>query len=119
MSAPDPQYSTTPHAGGNQPAPAAGSTPGRGLGIAGFVLAFFGPAALIGLILSIVGLVQSRRAGRSNGFAIAGIIISALVLLAFIGLVIVGAIAASQVAETCQQLGAGTHVKDGITYTCS
>ena len=47
---------------------------GRGITIAGVVFAFLFP--ILGLILSIVGLVQARGAGQKNGLAIAGIIIS-------------------------------------------
>ena len=55
------------------PPPAA---PGRTLGIVAFILSFF--IALVGLILGIVALVQSRKAGQKNGFALAAIIISAV-----------------------------------------
>ncbi|WP_188667685.1 DUF4190 domain-containing protein [Tersicoccus solisilvae] len=119
MSTPDSPHSATPYAGPNTPAPASAPAPGRGLGIAGFILSLLGPLTVLGLILSIVALIQSRRAGRPNGFAIAGIVIGALGTLILIGLIIIGAVAAGQLAETCQQLGPGTHVKDGITYTCS
>lgn len=118
MSITDPQHPGTP--GTSSPrGPGDGTVPGKGLGIAGFVLSLLGPLTVVGLVLSIVALVQSRRAGRSNGFAVAGIVIGTLGVLVFIALMIIGAIAAGQVAETCQQLGPGTHVKDGITYTCS
>ncbi|MEJ3405275.1 DUF4190 domain-containing protein [Rathayibacter sp. YIM 133350] len=53
--------------------------PGRTLGIVGFVLSFF--TALIGMIVSIIALVQSRRAGFSNGWAVAGIVIGAIEVL--------------------------------------
>jgi hypothetical protein len=56
------------------PAPAAAPVNNKGLTIAGVVFAFLIP--LLGLILSIVALVQSRGAGQKNGLAIAGIIIS-------------------------------------------
>ena len=50
------------------------------MAIAGFVLAFFLP--LIGLVLSIVGLVQVNKKGqKGKGLAIAGIIISSFVAL--------------------------------------
>ncbi len=62
--------------------------PGKGLGIAGFVLslcsffsccihpfvAFF--LIIVGMVLSIVGRVQSKKAGFPNGLATAGMIIS-------------------------------------------
>ncbi|MFF2773241.1 DUF4190 domain-containing protein, partial [Streptomyces bacillaris] len=55
--------------------------PGRVLGIVGFVLSFVFPFDIAGLVLCIVGLVQSRRAGQRNGFAVAGIIISLVGIL--------------------------------------
>ena len=62
--------------------------PGKGLGIAGFVIslcsffsccihpfvAFF--LIIVGMVLSIVGRVQSKKAGFQNGLATAGMIIS-------------------------------------------
>jgi hypothetical protein len=53
--------------------------PGKGLGIAGFILAFFFP--FIGIILSIVGYVKSKRAGFKNGLALAGIILNSVFLV--------------------------------------
>ena len=64
---------------------------GRGITIAGVVFAFLIP--LLGLILSIVGLVQARGAGQKNGLAIAGIIIS-IVWPIVLGIIISAAVAA-------------------------
>lgn len=77
-----PAYSAAPpaapayDAGGYAP---AAPVPGKTLGIVAFVLSFF--LQLVALILGIVALVQSRKAGRSNGWAIAAIIISAIGLV--------------------------------------
>ncbi len=56
----------------------------NGFAIAGFVLAFFMP--LIGLVLSIVGLVKSKKdfGGSGKGLAIAGIVISGVAILIYI-----------------------------------
>jgi hypothetical protein len=62
--------------------------PGNGVAVAGLILAFLAPP--IGLILSIIGLVKSGRAGR-RGVAIAGLVIS-LVLNGIIGAVVVVAL---------------------------
>jgi len=59
--------------------PATGTVPGKTLGIVAFVLSFF--TGLIALILGIVALVQSKKAGHSNGWALAAIIISAIGLI--------------------------------------
>jgi hypothetical protein len=113
-------YPAAPPAG--QYAPAYGQppqNPGKTLGIVGLVLGFFGPLSLVGLILSIVGLVKSRKVGQPNGVAIAGIIVSALVLLGTIILAVVLGVAASHLLEVCGDLGPGVHDVNGITYTCS
>jgi len=42
---------------------------------------FTWPAVLAGVILGIVGLVQSRKAGAKNGLALAAIIVGAVLLI--------------------------------------
>jgi len=70
--------------------PAKAGDPGYGLGIAGFVVSFF--VGVAGLIMSVIALNQSKRAGKKNGFALAGLIIgivkTALEILAIAGLII-------------------------------
>lgn len=70
--------------------PAKAGDPGYGLGIAGFVVSFF--VGVAGLIMSAIALNQSKRAGKKNGFALAGLIIgivkTALEVLAIAGLII-------------------------------
>jgi hypothetical protein len=62
-----------------------------------------GIGALVGLILGIVAMVQSKKAGRKNGFALAGIIIGAvLVVISIIGLIVLFAFLAA-VAGAAQQ----------------
>ncbi|MCA5893313.1 DUF4190 domain-containing protein [Isoptericola sp. NEAU-Y5] len=129
MTTPDPTTPGAPHETGAAvaapPAPYAGSgqpqadNPGKTLGIVGLVLGFLGPLSLVGLVLSIVGMVKSRKAGRSNGVALAGIIVSALVLLGTIVLSVVVGTLLGHVVETCGDLGPGEHYVDGVTYTCS
>jgi hypothetical protein len=58
---------------------AAPEIPGRTLGIVAFVLSFF--LQLIALILGLIALSQSRKAGVSNSFAIAGVVISAVLIV--------------------------------------
>lgn len=61
----------------------APSTPNNGIAIAGFVLSFFSFAAVIGLILSIVGLQKSKLPefnGKGKKLAIAGIVISCVTI---------------------------------------
>ncbi len=109
-----PQYQAAPPVG-YQAAPA--STPGKTLGIVGLILAFLAP--FIGLILSIVAKVQSRKAGVPNGIATAGIIVGAI--LTVIGLIITISVIVTTVAlvGNCADLGPGVHEVNGVTYTCS
>ncbi|GAB3537120.1 hypothetical protein GCM10027403_20240 [Arthrobacter tecti] len=95
-----------------QPAP----DPGRSLGIAGFVLSLLIPVSAIGLILSIIALVQSRKAGRKNKLALAGVIIGATVTVLVIAFIVFGFVSLFQV---CSELGNGVHQRNGITYTCN
>lgn len=81
-----------PYAGapGYPPGPPAPPTPQgtNGMSIAGFVLAFlFTP---LGLILSIVGLVQARKRNqKGRGLAIAGIVISTVSILVGVAAIVV------------------------------
>ena len=74
MSTPQPPYEPTP-----QPAAAE---PGKGLSIAAIIFAFLVP--IVGLILGIVAMVQSKKAGRKNGLALASVIIGALLSIGWI-----------------------------------
>lgn len=49
--------------------------PGKGLAVAGIILAFLIP--LVGLILSIIGLSKSKKAGHKNTLGVVGIILNA------------------------------------------
>jgi len=100
------------------PAPmTAAVDPGKGMGIASLILAFFAP--LIGLILGIIARGKSKKAGHKNGLALAGIIISCIsMVISTIVIIIVVAAGASVVAK-CKDLGPGTHYDNGTTITCS
>ena len=120
-----PNYGT-PNYGypGTYQAPA--QKPGKVMGIVGLVLSclFFIPfASVVGLILSIVGFVQSRKAKESNGMALAGIIVGAVVsLISVVAMIAFFAFAAdmtSSLIEVCVDNGPGTHYVNGITYECS
>ncbi|MHA7181543.1 DUF4190 domain-containing protein [Arthrobacter sp. MDB2-24] len=94
--------------------------PGRTLGIIGFILAIL--IAPVGLIISIVAFVKSRRARMGNGFALAGIIVGALFtigLILIIGLIAAAAPLIQEAAEACQGVPSGTQVTvQGQTVTC-
>ena len=102
--------------------PGQASVPGKALSIAGFSVALasvilnmftLGIIAVVGLGLSIAGRVQSKKAGKANGLALAGIIISSIVavvtLIFFVFGVVVGVQYASQMNAKCKELGIGTH----------
>ena len=119
----DPNYAA-PQPGVPQPAApqaaAADTYPGKGLGIAGLIVSIF--VAIVGLIMSIVALNKSKKAGFKNVPAVIGIIIGILGSIAWIifwvGLGIGGAALFGGIAEVCSQLGEGTHEVGGVTYTC-
>jgi len=58
-----------------QATPQPAADPGNTLGLVGLILAIIPCTSTIGLVLSIVGYIQSRRAGFQNSNALAGIII--------------------------------------------
>jgi hypothetical protein len=113
------QYGGAPQAPGAGPDGGAVQRPSRGFEIAGFVLSFFGFLAIAGLIMSTISFRRLGRAGQPRGLSLAGIIISIVVLLLTLAGIIAGIVGATALVGACQDLGPGTHVVDGVTYTCS
>jgi hypothetical protein len=73
----------------------------NGLAIAGFVLSFF--STVIGLILSIIALVQVKKTGeKGKGLAIAGIIISSVMTVVGVVIAILITTAAVNIASQTQ-----------------
>jgi hypothetical protein len=123
-------YTPPPPAYPTAPPPAAGAAggssqpgapvPGKTLGIVALILAFF--VQLVGLILGIIALVQSRKAGAKNTPALWAIIIS--IVLGIIGIIIAvvvigGLIAAgTDLYNQCLEMGGGTQTIDGVAITC-
>jgi hypothetical protein len=64
-----------------QETPSPAVDPGNTLGIVGLILAIIPCTSTVGLVLSIVAYILSRRAGFQNGKALAGIIIGAAYLV--------------------------------------
>ena len=91
--------------------------PGRTLGIIGLVLSFF--TAVIGLIISIVALRKSKKAGFKNTPALIGIIVGVLSTVVALIIGIVSVIAVTAVLSQCAELGPGVHEVNGTTITCS
>jgi len=113
-----PQYGTQ-QPGGTPGYGAPAQDPGKTLGIVGLVLSFLGCLSIVGLVLSIVALNKSKKAGYKNGVAVAGIIVGALVL---IGTVIFGVLAWQGIQlfnEVCEGVPSGETVyRDGVEFTC-
>ena len=111
-----PQAPTAPTYG---PPAVQGPVPGKTMGIVGLILAFLLP--LVGLILSIIAVVQSKKAGVKNTPGVIGIIVGALfTVLALVFIIVVFAAfggVAGEVLEACSG-GASTVVVDGVEYTC-
>lgn len=107
-----PSYGQPPYA----PVP---QNPGKTFGIVGLVLAFFPVANIVGLVLSILGLRRSRKAGFGNVPAVVGIVVSILTIIGFVIFIAATVAVFGNLIDTCNELGPGTHVRDGVTYTCS
>ena len=93
------------------------------LGVVGFVVLFLGPIA--GLIVSIIGLTKSKKAGQKNGFALAGIIVSAVALLAnIVAVIVLVSFAATfggtalELLEHCEANPTGTVEFQGQQISC-
>lgn len=62
-----------------QPVSPADSPSNKGLSITGLLLAIF--MNIVGLIISIIALVKSKKAGEKNGIALAGVIVGGITTL--------------------------------------
>ncbi|WP_344812418.1 DUF4190 domain-containing protein [Microlunatus aurantiacus] len=91
--------------------------PGRTLGIIGLVLSFF--TAIIGLVVSIVALRKSKKAGFTNTPALIGVIVGIVTTVAGLVIAAVSIVALTAVLSQCAQLGPGVHDVNGVTVTCS
>ncbi|MFC7619867.1 hypothetical protein [Microlunatus sp. GCM10028923] len=103
MTQPPPQYAAQPPA----------KDPAMVMGIVGLILAFF--CAIVGLVISIIAFLKSRKAGFTNIPALIGIIVG---ILATVGWSI-GGVNLGNVVAKCGELGPGVHQVDGVTFTCS
>lgn len=113
------------YAAGGYGAPAA-PVPGKTLGIVALVLALV-PVGLqlVGLILGIVALVQSKKAGAKNAPALWAIIVSSVLIV--VGIIVAIAVIswiATQGGDlvshlnACLENPAGSFQFNGVTMTC-
>ena len=117
---PPPPYGQQPPTYGQQPGypaqPPSTDFPGKTHGIIGLVLSIF--TTIVGLIVSIVALRQSKKAGFKNTPALIGIIIGIITTVIAIIITIVTIVAAMALLNQCGQLGSGIHDINGVTITC-
>lgn len=111
-----PAYAPPAYPTGGPAAPGA-PVPGRTLGIVALIVAIF--FNFIGIILGIVALVQSRKAGAKNGFAVAAIIVGAVLFV--IGVIVTIVIFSQFIdaANACLSNPSGTATVWGITIPCT
>lgn len=93
-----------------------GENPGKKLGLIGLILAF--PFNVIGLIVSIVALRKSKKAGFKNLAAVWGIIVGLVGAIGLAILIIVSVSALAATASFCAENGAGVFENNGVTITC-
>lgn len=96
--------------------------PGKTLGIVGLICAIIWPISIVGLIISIIAMVKSRKAGMGNGFALAGIIIGAIgVITGVIAVISLIAVAGftQEVIQFCETAGPGPQEFQGQPIDCS
>ncbi|QTV79548.1 DUF4190 domain-containing protein [Microbacterium sp. NIBRBAC000506063] len=94
----------------------AAPVPGKTLGIVALVVAFF--ASLIGIILGFVAKSQSKKAGVRNTPATVAIVLGFVFLAIQIIVGIVLIVTFGSLVALCGDLGPGTHIVDGVAYTC-
>lgn len=95
--------------------------PGKTMGIVGLVLSFFWVLDIAGLIISIIALNKSKKAGFKNGPALAGMIISIVTIIigiiVIVSLIALGAAGIAAINEACAESG-GTIIIDGQILEC-
>lgn len=90
--------------------------PGKKLGVLGLILSCVLGAA--GLLISVIALAASVRAGHRNSAAVAGIIIGFLTTTALVlGIVYFTSFWEGSVGP-CAELGPGIHRDGLVTYSC-
>lgn len=82
-------------------------------------MSFFSVVNIVGLVLCIVAMRQSKRAGQKNGFALAGMIISLAGIVIVVGIIAFIAPTLIAAGQECARLGNGTHIVGNSVYTCS
>lgn len=118
-----PAYETAPPAAGQVPGPPTpgAPVPGKTLGIVALIVAFF--AQLIGLILGIVALVQSRKAGVRNLPAVWAIIVSSVLMVIgiIVGIILIVSFVSvfDQAMRYCLENPNGSYQINGVTQSCA
>jgi len=100
--------------------------PGKKFAVIGFILSFFSLFSVAGLIVSILALLQSKKAGYKNNLAVAAVILSSVNIVFVTPFVVVFALVAftglantSQAHTMCtQQANVGMVTVGGDMYNC-
>lgn len=92
--------------------------PGKIMGILSIIFPFIF-LGLVGLILGIIGRVQSKKAGFKNTPALIGIILSIIAIIGTVIMIIFGIVSAQALLQTCADLGPGVQEQGGVQFTCS
>lgn len=95
-----------------------GASTGNGIAIAGLALALLPLLNVAGLVLSIIGFRAARRENRSAVIGTVGIVISSLSIVFNLVMLVIAIVFLSYTVAQCGDLGPGTHLVDGVTYTC-
>lgn len=96
--------------------------PGKTLGIVGLICSIIWPISIVGLIISIIAMVKSKKAGMGNGFALAGIIVGAVgVIAGIIAIIAIVALAGftQEVIQFCETAGPGVQEFQGQQINCA
>ncbi|GAA1334170.1 hypothetical protein GCM10009660_11310 [Catellatospora bangladeshensis] len=114
-----------------RPQHAAPPPPRNGLGVAGFVLGLLGllfsflpviglvawPLVVLGLVLGALGVARARRGRAANkGLAVAGVVLSAAGLVVCVLWLVFFGRAASEAAETLDDLERAAHKESRVVY---
>lgn len=118
MMQPQSAINTAPIATTPPAAPLQGVNPGKGLGIGSLITSILG-LGLVGVILGAIGLSKSKKAGMSNGLAIAGIVLGVLGMIVGLLFAVVAFNGIAELANACAEAVGGTVTLDnGTVVNC-
>lgn len=94
----------------------SGDYPGKRLGVLGLIFAL--TVAVVGIVVSLVAVIRSARAGHRNIPALAGLVIGVLgTVVFFLAFWFIVQFFSGDIGP-CAELGPGTHDEGLVTYEC-